>query len=290
MPPGGVPASPLARKIAQDKGIDLRNISGSGPGGRVVKADVEAAAAAGPAAAGPSPTPAPVAAPVAGESLPISDKRRIIAQRLSESFYTAPHFFLRVVVDVEKFLDARARWNEGREKRLGLNSFLMKFTTQALLRHPEVNASWQADAIVRHGAVHIGLAVAQPDGLITPTVKNCERKGIEAIDTEINALVAKARENRLSPEEYTGSTFTISNLGSFGVRDFTAIINPPNAAILAVGEVVKQPVVGAQDTIEIRRQMTLTLSGDHRILDGAVAARFMADLRAMLEDPVRALL
>lgn len=284
-PPQGSFSSPLARKLAQDKGVDIGSIRGSGPGGRIVKRDVEEAARRAPAAQAAAAS----TAQLRDETIRVSDKRRIIAQRMAESFFTAPHYYEKIVAEVDTLLDARARLNNKASQKVSLNAFLIKLTAEALRRHPMVNAFWQGDTIVKHGSVDIGIAVAQPDGLITPVVRRCEARGIVEIDGELKELIEKARNNRLSPEEYTNATFTISNLGSYGIREFTAIINPPAAAILAVGETVRQPVVGENDELVIRRQMALTLSADHRILDGALSALFMKTLKEILENPIEAL-
>jgi pyruvate dehydrogenase E2 component (dihydrolipoamide acetyltransferase) len=281
--PQGVLASPLARKLAQERGIDLHRISGSGPAGRIVKRDVEQAQ---PGAAASRQAPAQLA----DETIPVSEKRRVIARRLSESFYSAPHYYEKIVVSAEHMLDARTRINARAKEKLSLNAFIVKLVAEAIGKHPMVNASWRGESIIKHGSIDIGLAVAQPDGLITPVVRDCQAKGIARIDRELKDLIDKAMNNRLAPEEYTGATFTISNLGSFGIRDFTAIINPPASAILAIGEVVKQPVVDDHDAIVVQRQMAMTISCDHRILDGAVSAAFMKTVKDIFEDPIAALL
>ncbi|MBD3392925.1 MAG: hypothetical protein GF418_12540 [Chitinivibrionales bacterium] len=280
--PGGVLASPLARRLAREKGIDLRSVRGSGPGGRIVKRDLETAPA------GVSPVPA--AGRGGGHIIPVSEKRKAIAARLTGSFQFAPHYYLKTAVDAGTLLEERRRVNAAASEKVGLNAFLMKFVAEALKRHPMVNASWRGESIVQHARIDIALAVAQPDGLITPVVRDCASKGIVQIDGELKVLVERARTNKLTPEEYSGSTFTISNLGTFGVREFTAIINPPESAILAVGEISKQAVVEEGDRISIRPLMTLTLSCDHRILDGAVSAAFMQTVKSMIEDPINLVL
>jgi len=282
---GKVPASPLARAMAQERGIDLGSISGTGPGGRIVKRDIEQYTTD---TAKPSSTN--VAAPLKDEIVPVSEKRRVIAQRLSESFYTSPHFFLKNPVYVDELLGFRTRINAKRENKISMSAFLVKLTAEALKRHPMVNATWNNTEIIMHGSIDIAMAVAQKDGLITPVVRNCQNKGIAQIDAELKDLITRARSNQLSPEEYTNSTFTISNLGTAGIREFTAIINPPNAAILAVGSTHKEPFVTETNDIEIRQTMTLSLSADHRILDGAVAAQFFVALKELFEDPAQALL
>lgn len=291
--PDGVFSSPIARKMASEKKIDLREVRGSGPGGRIVKRDIEEMEnRPREKAAAPKPVPAQAtAAPERGDiERPVSEKRKIIAQRLSDSFYTAPHFYIKAVAGAEGILSFREKINASAEKHVGLNAFLMKMTALALRRNPAVNSSWQGDTILEHSRVDIALAVAQKDGLITPIVRGCDYKGIKEIDHELKALVAKAREGRLRPEEYTNSTFSISNLGSFGIREFNAIINPPEAAILGVGEIFNETVPDEEGLATTRRAITLTLGCDHRVLDGAVAARFLKDLKESFEDPVNALI
>ncbi|MBN2552490.1 MAG: pyruvate dehydrogenase complex dihydrolipoamide acetyltransferase [Spirochaetales bacterium] len=305
-PSGEIKASPLARKMAGERGIDLRSLSGSGPAGRIVKRDIEKAlqrgAAHGPAAAagrgGPAAfAPAGMAAAAAGptasgkdESVPVSGKRKIIARRLSDSKYSAPHYYLRIDVDAGPMMAARQRLNARLPKESGgkvsPNSFLIKFVAEALKRYPAVNSSWQGDTILRFGRIDVALAVAQEDGLITPVVRDCGAKGIVQIDRELRVLIDKALANKLSPEEYNGATFTISSLGISGILEFTAIINPPGSAILAVGRIHKVPVVEENGSIGVRSQMMLTLSCDHRVIDGAVGAAFLSDLKAMIEYPI----
>jgi pyruvate dehydrogenase E2 component (dihydrolipoamide acetyltransferase) len=292
--PGGVKASPLARGLAGTHGIDIRTVRGSGPDGRVVKRDVEAAltgiAAGGSQrpAAGRSEPPVPVETPFV--EVPVSGKRKVIARRLAESMYTAPHYYLKMYVQVENLLKARKALNEGRADAVSLNAFLVRLAAEALKNHPAVNSSWRGETIARFQRADIGLAVAQPDGLLTPIVRDCWNKGISAIDAELKLLIGKALKNTLRPEEYTGATFTISNLGSYGVDEFTAIINPPGSAILAVGKAEKTPVVGEGNLVQIETRMTLTLSCDHRVIDGAEGALFLKDLKAQIEYPIGALL
>ncbi len=289
-PPAGghVRSSPLARKLAAARGIDIARTAGSGPGGRVIKRDVEAASA--PGAAEPLRAQGQASLSPADQTLPVTAKRKLIAQRLSESAFHAPHFYLTVSIAMDGLLAARARLNRSRDGKVSFNAFLHKLAALALCRHPEVNASWQGESIKRFGSVDIGLAVALPDGLITPVVRGCDRKGVLAIDTELGELVKKAHAAKLQPDEYTGATFTISNLGSFGIEAFTAIINPPASAILAVGMVQKVPVVGDGDAIVVRSMMKATLSCDHRVIDGATGAVFLRDLKEMIENPYAVLL
>jgi pyruvate dehydrogenase E2 component (dihydrolipoamide acetyltransferase) len=287
---GRIKSSPLARRISAQRGIDLRAIHGSGPNGRIVKRDLDTATAAAGvgaragAAAGPLYQPGPD-----DEVVPLSNVRRIIARRLSESMFSAPHYYLTVAIAMDELLATRVRLNEGREKKASLNAFLMAIAGRALLHHPKVNSSWNGDSIIRHTTADIGLAVAQPDGLITPVVRDCGHKGILAIDVELTDLVERARTGKLQPTEYEGATFTISSLGSSGIDEFTAVINPPGSAILAVGAIRKEPVISRDDTIEIRQRMRATLSCDHRVIDGAVGAAFLRELADMLENPMLAL-
>ncbi len=284
-PGGRVKASPLARKLAADSGLDLRAVNGTGPGGRIIKRDVEQALAGGGASVRPS-TPA-AASPAAGQAVPVTQKRRVIARRLAESKFGAPHYYLKLSVDMALILEAREALRHPDGTKLSLNTFLMRFAAEALRRHPMVNATWGQDAITLHPRADIGLAVAQPDGLITPVVRDCGAKGLRAIDQELQELVGRARAGRLAPEEYTGATFSISNLGAFGIEEFTAIINPPGSAILAVGEIRRQPVAGPGDALVVRPLMKLTLSCDHRVIDGAVGAAFLKELKELMENPIR---
>ena len=280
-----IKASPLARKIAAERGMDLGAISGSGPGGRIVKADVEsftteAAAPAASAAAGE---------PGENVTIPVAGKRAVIARRLAESKFSAPHYYLKNSIRMDATMQARQDLNAELPQKVGFNAFLIKFVAEALKRHPLVNASWQGDHILQFGSIDIGLAVDTGNGLITPIVRNCGNKGIVAIDRELKDLIAKAASGKLQPEEYTGATFTISNLGSFGIEEFTAIINPPGSAILAVGEIVKTVVVGDDDEINVARIMKMTLSCDHRVIDGAAGGRFLSELKRIIEHPIRVL-
>jgi pyruvate dehydrogenase E2 component (dihydrolipoamide acetyltransferase) len=313
-PVEGLKASPLARKMASEQGIDLRSVRGSGPGGRIVKRDMDkalrraasygpaaAVGIAGVAAAGAPAAPAYIpaggipamAGPTASgkdEQIPVSGKRKIIAQRLAESKYSAPHYYLRIDVDAGAMMAARTRLNARLPKEAGAkvspNAFLIKFVAETLKKYPPVNASWQGDTILRFGKIDIALAVAQEDGLITPVVRDCGSKGIVQIDRELKILIDKALSNKLTPEEYGGATFTISSLGTSGILEFTAIINPPGSAILAVGRIHKVPVAEDDGSIGVRSQMILTLSCDHRVIDGAVGAAFLSDLKATIEYPI----
>ena len=285
---GRIKSSPLARKVAAQKGVDLRSLTGSGPEGRIVMRDLSRLPASGaPGLQAPQPA---LVQPGAGDVVvPISRMRKIIAKRLSESMYTAPHYYLTVAVGMDGLLAARAKMNAGREKKLSVNAFLMTIAGRTLARHPQVNTTWNGDTFLRHATADIGLAVALPEGLITPVVRDCARKGIIAIDAELADLVERARAGRLAPEEYAGAGFTISNLGMSGIDEFTAIINPPGSAILAVGAVRKEVVVAENDAMVVRQRMRMTLSCDHRVIDGSVGAAFLRELADMLENPLLAL-
>jgi pyruvate dehydrogenase E2 component (dihydrolipoamide acetyltransferase) len=283
---GRVKASPLARRLADDLGVDLARVEGSGPGGRVVKRDVEAAREGAPA-----PAPAGITALAAPESeyedVPVSQMRKTIAKRLVESIGPIPHFFLTVDVDMGRVIEARRSinaWLEKQGEKISLNDIVLKAVAAALRKHPDCNAQWHGTHVRRFGAVHLGVAVAIEDGLITPVVKNAHLKGIAQIAREVRELAARGREKRLMPDEYTGSTFSVSNLGMFGIHEFTAIINPPEAGILAIGGVEETPVV-VDGQVVVRPRMRVTMSCDHRVIDGAQGSRFLATLKAMLEEP-----
>jgi len=293
---GRLKASPLARRLAHEEGVDLKGVSGSGPGGRIVKRDVEGAldgvtpAAPVSAPAASAPLPRPAAGPDL-EIIPLSQMRKTIARRLVESIGPVPHFFLTVDVDMTRAVEARTRINRDLEKsgvRISYNDIVLKATAMALARHPECNAHWGGDHIVRHHRVHLGVAVAVEDGLITPIVRDAHLKGMAAISDEVRELAGRAREKKLKPEEYTGATFSVSNLGMFGIESFTAVINPPEAAILAVGATEDRAVV-ENGQVVVRPRMKLTLSCDHRVIDGAQGSRFLETLKRILEEPLAAL-
>ncbi|MGD8320603.1 MAG: dihydrolipoamide acetyltransferase family protein, partial [Gemmatimonadota bacterium] len=280
---GRVKASPLARRLADDLGVDLSRVSGSGPGGRIVKRDVEAAKEQGVAAPAAAWTPSEEEY----EDVQLSQMRKTIAKRLVESIGPVPHFFLTIDVDMGRVMEARKGINamlEPSGEKVSINDILLKAVAGALRRHPESNAQWLGTHIRRFNAVHLGVAVAIDEGLITPVVKNAHLKGIAQIAREVRELAARAREKKLMPEEYTGSTFSVSNLGMFGIHEFTAIINPPEAGILAVGGIEETPVV-EDGQVVVRPRMRITMSCDHRVIDGAQGSRFLATLKAMLEEP-----
>jgi pyruvate dehydrogenase E2 component (dihydrolipoamide acetyltransferase) len=294
-------SSPLARRMASEMGVSLEGVQGSGPRGRIIAADVKNAKTAAPAA---KPAAAPASAPAAKESkpapaplapapsletkiIPLSAMRRTIAKRLGESTGPIPHFYLTAEYDVTNLISVRQQMLEITGVKVSLNDFIIRGIALALRHHPAVNASWGDDAITQHGEVHVGVAVATPDGLITPVIRNADQKSVADIATEVRALADKAKNRRLKPDEYQGSTFTISNLGAWGIEHFTAIINPPNAAILAIGAAEPRPVVDANRQIVVRDRMNVTLSCDHRIVDGALGADFLKTLRQYIEQPLR---
>jgi pyruvate dehydrogenase E2 component (dihydrolipoamide acetyltransferase) len=286
---GRVKASPLARRLADDLGVDLTRVEGSGPGGRVVKRDVESAKEQG--------LSAPAAAPWAPdeaeyEDIPVSQMRKTIAKRLVQSIGPVPHFFLTIDVDMGRVIEARKSINgmlEKRGEKVSINDIVLKAVAGALKTHPDCNAQWHDGFVRRFNAVHLGVAVAIDDGLITPVVKQAHLKGIAQIGQEVRELAGRAREKKLMPDEYTGSTFSVSNLGMFGIHEFTAIINPPEGGILAVGGIVETPVV-VDGQIVVRPRMRITMSCDHRVIDGAQGSRFLGSLKAMLEEPTAILL
>jgi pyruvate dehydrogenase E2 component (dihydrolipoamide acetyltransferase) len=289
-----VKASPLARRLAAESGVELSSVSGSGPGGRIIRRDIEGAGAAPPEApapakaAAPRPAPAPAYTGPEVEEVPVSQMRKTIAKRLVTSIGPVPTFYLTTEVDMSRMVEMRERVNERLKEsgnKTSINDFIIKAVAAALARHPEVNASWDEKAIKRYHRVHIGVAVAIEDGLITPVVRDADRKRVSEIALEVRELAGRAREKKLKPEEYTGATFSISNLGMFGIDEFTAIINPPEAAILAIGAVT-DTVVAEKGQPVIRPRMRMTMSCDHRVVDGATGARFLQTLRAFLEDPI----
>ncbi|HEY8232652.1 MAG TPA: pyruvate dehydrogenase complex dihydrolipoamide acetyltransferase [Vicinamibacteria bacterium] len=292
-PGGRVKASPLARAIAARSNVPLASVPGSGPGGRIVKRDVEGYIASPPArtaaAAPASRAAAPVPSVAPGTTIPLSSMRRTIAKRLSESAFGAPHFYVTVEIDMDAAVSLREQLVRAEELKVSFNDLVLKACARALTRFPTVNASWTGEAIQTHADVHVGVAVSIPDGLITPVVRNADRKHVADISAEVKDLATRARDRKLKPEEFMGSTFTISNLGMFDVTEFTAIINPPESCILAVGAVRKQPVVKG-DQLAVGHRMKVTLSSDHRVVDGATAAQFLAEVRRLLENPVSLLL
>lgn len=274
-----IKASPLARRVARERRIDIAAIRGSGPGGRIVLRDVESA----------EPAPRhPAAAPTEPEfdDVELSQVRKTIAARLTTSLGPVPHFFLTSEIDMERMWEARAALNAiEQEQRISFNDILIKVVAEALRVHPECNAWWQEDHIRYFKQVHVGMAVAIADGLITPVIRNAHLKSLREIAKESHELAQRARDRKLKPDEYAGSTFSISNLGMYEIDQFTAVINPPEAGILAVGSITQRPV--AQDgNVVLRRRMRVTMSCDHRVIDGATGARFLQTVKRMLENPL----
>jgi pyruvate dehydrogenase E2 component (dihydrolipoamide acetyltransferase) len=331
---GRVKASPLARRMAEESGIDIESVEGTGPAGRITKRDIEAAVQDGAAeakgddasrpreqraaatdeapgaereapqaereapqaerddaaAAGREATPARATRPAGADSeeVPVTQMRKTIAKRLVQSIGPVPTFYLTIEVDMTRLMELRARANRHLERdgvKASINDFIIKALAEALKRHPEVNASWSDSAITRHHRVHVGVAVAVEDGLMTPVIRDADTCRIRDIAVDVKELAARAREKKLKPEEYTGATFSISNLGMFGITEFTAIINPPEAGIIAVGAVEEKPVV-EDGAVVVRPRMRMTMSCDHRVVDGATGARFLQTLRELVEDPV----
>jgi pyruvate dehydrogenase E2 component (dihydrolipoamide acetyltransferase) len=289
-------ASPLAKKMAADSGIDISHVQGSGDEGRIVKRDVEAAIKNGvsaPAISSNSPIPANITLPsVVGEEKytddPVSQMRKTIAKRLSESKFTAPHFYLKVTVDMDKAMEARKQMNEVAQVKLSFNDLVVKAAAVALKQHPTINSAWMGDKIRTNEHVNIGVAVAVPDGLLVPVIRYADTKSLSHISVETKEFAVKAKNKELQPKDWEGSTFTISNLGMFGIDEFTAIINTPDACILAVGGINQVPVVKNGDIVP-GNTMKLTLSCDHRLVDGASGAAFLNTLKGLLEEPVRLL-
>jgi pyruvate dehydrogenase E2 component (dihydrolipoamide acetyltransferase) len=308
-------ASPLAKRIAAKAGVDIGAVQGSGPRGRIVKSDIEAALKGGmpkatvaPAARAPAPSAS--AAAVSGiaplpdarlfykegeyELIPHDSMRRAIAKRLSSAKTLIPHYYLTIDCDIGELLKARARLNERSPKgekayKLSVNDFVVKAAAMALMRVPEVNASWTDDAILRHKHANVGVAVDMNPGLITPIVANAEEKGLAVISNEIRTLATRAKDKKLKPQEYEGGSFAISNLGMFGIKDFTAVINPPQAAIMAVGAGEERAVV-KDGKVVVATVMTVTMSCDHRVIDGATGARFLQAFKSFVEEPAAMLL
>ncbi len=288
---GRVKASPLAKKLAQEKGIDIAAIAGSGDGGRIIKKDVDSyTPAAQPAAAQPQPSTAKVAAFVPGGTegytdTPLTSMRKTIARRLGESMYTAPHFYLTMTINMDNAMTARTAINEVSPVKVSFQDMLIKACAIALRQHPGVNSSWMGEFIRTYNHVHIGSAIALPEGLIVPVIRHADQKSLSQIAADAKELYQKARDKKIQPAEFTGNTFTISNLGMMDIDEFTAIINPPDSCILAVGK-IKEEVVRKGDGFGVTNVMKVTLSCDHRSVDGAVGAAFLQTLKKYMENPV----
>ncbi len=299
---GRVKASPLAKKLAQEKGVDLHSIHGSGDGGRIIKADIDNYKPAEQTAAAPTTSapaakattaPVPVFAPVAGEEgytdIPNSQIRNVIAKRLTESKFSAPHFYLTMEINMDNAMALRTQMNEVSPVKISFNDMVVKAAALALRQHPAVNASWMGDKIRRHHHIHIGIAVAIEDGLIVPVIRFADQKGFPQIAAESKELAGKAKNKKLQPNEFTGNTFTISNLGMMDIEEFTAIINPPDSCIMAVGR-IKEVVVRKGEGFAVSNVMKITLSCDHRSVDGATGAAFLQTFKKLLESPLSMLL
>lgn len=293
--------SPYARRMAEKAALNAASLSGTGPGGRVVARDVAAAAALPAAPSGPVNVTVPPPSDGKGVQpdgdLAVGGMRQTIARRLLESKVTVPHFYLEVEVDAAPLMAMRESINrrlaeaEGKDAlKLSVNDFILKASAEALRQVPAVNCSWAGTSIRQHGAVHLSFGVALDDGLVTPVIRDAHAKSLREIATDAKALIGKARSKKLTPAEMSGSTFTVTNLGMFGVSGFFGIINVPNAAILSVGATLRKPVVDAHDRIVVGQRMTLGLSGDHRVIDGAVAAQFLQALKKSLEEPTAMLI
>ncbi len=299
---GRIKASPVARRLAKEHNIDLKTVKGSGPNNRIVKRDIEAileeigktsqqiTTTPAPPVYTPTPPPAPATATqILYEDVPTSGMRKTIARRLSESKFSAPHFYLTIEVDMENAADFREQLKEISETKISYNDLLIKACAIALKKHPKVNASWFGDFIRYYKEINVGVAVGIEDGLVVPVIKNADAKGLEEISKEMREFIQKAKDKKLQPSDFEGSTFSISNLGMFGIDEFTAIINPPNAVILAVGQIQEKAVV-LDGEIVPRKRMRMTLSCDHRVVDGVLGAQFLQTLKALLEDPLKMLL
>jgi pyruvate dehydrogenase E2 component (dihydrolipoamide acetyltransferase) len=287
---GDVRSSPLARRLATERGLDLHSVQGSGPNGRIIKRDIEAAAAAGAAAPRAAASTAPSAPVIPREGdfhdEPLTQIRKTIAKRLGESIGPIPTFYLTAEFDLTRVMEMRKAMTElGDQFKVSVNDVLLKATAVALSQHPEVNAHWLGDKIRYHNRVHLGMAVATDEGLIVPVIWDADRKRMSDISREAKELAKRARERKLKPEEFTGSTFSVSNLGMFGIDQFTAIINPPEAGILAIGTSEEKLVVVNGEPV-VRSRVRVTMSCDHRIIDGAVGAKFLQTLRRLIENPL----
>ncbi len=285
---GRVKASPLARKLAAEMGVDLTRVTGTGPGGRIIREDVEKAPIGG--GGGSDLGLLPATDGLVDANVPLSGMRRVIAQRLLESKTTIPHFYLNIEVDTEPLMTMRGQVNEASLANGGpkytVNDFIMRATVLATQATPEVNASFMGDSIQQYSEVHLSIAVAIDDGLVTPVIRSAQNKSIKELAAEIKDLAGRARDKKLAPDEMQGGTITISNLGAYGIGHFDAIINPPQAAILSIGTITKQPVVNSANQIVPGQRMWIGMSCDHRVVDGAVGATFLSHLKRFIENPV----
>ncbi len=288
---GRIKASPLAKKLAAAKGIDIRSVTGSGDNGRIIKKDVDSftpgtAATPKPASGDKTVAPNVPAGQVSYEEIPVSQMRKVIAKRLAESKFSAPHFYVTMSIDMEKVIESRARMNEVSPVKISFNDIVLKAVAVALKQHPAINSSWLGDKIRINHHVNIGVAVAIEDGLLVPVVRFADTKSLSQIAVEVKDLAQRAKNKKLQPAEWEGSTFTISNMGMFGVDEFTAIINPPDACILAISAIQPVPVV-RNGAVVPGNLMKLTLSCDHRVVDGATGSAFLQTVKSLLEEPLR---
>lgn len=285
-----VKASPLAKKIAEERGIDIRQVAGSGDGGRIIKRDVENfVPTAAPAASSSASAVMPAVGQESYREENVSQMRKVIAKRLAESKFGAPHFYLTMEINMDKAIEARKSMNEIAPVKISFNDMVIKATAAALRQHPKVNSSWLGDKIRYNDHIHIGMAVAVEEGLLVPVIRFADSKSLSQISNEAKTLGGKAKNKELQPKDWEGNTFTISNLGMFGIEEFTAIINPPDACILAVGG-IKETVIVKNGEMKVGNVMKVTLSCDHRVVDGAVGSAFLLTLKGLLEDPVRILI
>lgn len=287
-----VKASPVARRLAGELGVDLAQVNGTGPDGRITESDVRAAANAHGPARPPTPSPkpaAPAVRPGAGARIQLGGMRKVIAQRLVESKGPVPHFYLNIEIDAGPLMAARAELKSAGEKtdtaRITVNDFILKASVQAALKVPKVNASFDGDAIVQYADVDLAVAVAIEDGLVTPVLRAAQNKSLREMSEAVKDLAHRARNKRMKPEEFQGGSFTVSNLGGMGIDSFSAIINPPQGFILAIGAIVKKPVVGEGDQMSVGHRLTICMSCDHRVIDGALGAEYLKELRHLLENP-----
>jgi len=279
-----IKASPLAKKMAEENNLSLNDMKGSGDQGRIVKRDIETFLEESKAKSTPSPQVA--ASTGESEDIPVSQMRKTIAKRLGESKFSAPHFYLTSTIDMDAAMAARSKINEMTDTKISFNDLVVKAAAMALRKHPMVNASWMGDKMRKHADINVGVAVAVDEGLLVPVIRNTDLKSLTQINEEVKEKAGRARERKLSTEEMQGNTFTISNLGMFDIDEFTAIINPPDACIMAVGSIQELPVV-KEGTILVGHQMKVTLSCDHRIVDGVTGAKFLQTFKSLLEEPLR---
>jgi pyruvate dehydrogenase E2 component (dihydrolipoamide acetyltransferase) len=282
-----IKASPLAKKMAQERGISIQEVKGSGDHGRIIKQDILDFKTTGTEAG--TPTSPALTSSTENREIPVSQMRKIIARRLSESKFTAPHFYVTVEINMDEAIKVRNQLNQSAPPKISFNDIIIRAVGSALRKHPAVNSSWLGDKIRINGDINIGVAVAVPEGLLVPVIKYADQKSFSQINEEVKQLAELARAKKLQPEQMQGNTFTISNLGMFDVDEFTAIINPPDACILAIGSILEKPMV-KDGNIVVGNSMKVTLSSDHRVVDGATAAQFLQTLRGLLESPVRMLL